>query len=368
MTTVFLDTNIFMNERFLKSADAQAFLKACKLLNISVAIPDVVVDEVKGNFPRTLSDRLASHMKTYKELAKIIDVDEPDVSIEGKTDEYNDWLDSFLKEDGIGIIPYPNITPKELVLKSYENVKPFKSTGEGHKDFMIWESIKSHIKGNVTAEPYYFLVNNPTDFCVEKLNKTDNEKSKDKEWILHPELATQFEDQAQVPTVFVTIGKFFDAIILPKLEGITIDQVPHLTIDEIDDMTTEILEKELSGYTAYGFLGVPFSNEVYANVVGETAIEDRELRKIDDGIVIVVTGTVLIEVEGYMDKHAYYSEEFEDSEIYVIDGDWNDHVMAVSSTVDTPFELKLFYSPETETVTGHSLTLPDEIHDEYPYK
>lgn len=359
MTTVFLDTNIFMNEKFLKSAYAQSFLKACKLLSINVAIPDVVVDEVKGNLPKTLSDRLASHKKTYKELAKIIDIDEPAISVEEESKKYNEWLEELLEEDGIGVIPYPNMTPKDLVLKSYEGAKPFKSTGEGHKDFMIWESIKGHVKGKVTAGPYYFLVNNPADFCAEK---------SDKEWTLHPELKSQFEDEAEVPEVFVTIGKFFDAIIKPKLEGITIDQVPPLTIAEIDDMTTKILEEEISGYSAFGFEGVPFSNEVYASVVGDTTVEDRELKKIDDEIVIVVTGTVLIEVDGYMDKHEYYSEDFEDAEIYVSDRDHNDHVMAVSKTVDTPFELKLFYSPESKEVAGHSLELPGEIQDDYPYK
>jgi len=359
MTTVFLDTNIFMNEKFLKSANAQAFLKACKLLNINVAIPELVIDEVKGNFPKALGERLASHKKTYKELAKIIDIEEPSISVEEESERYQEWLKEFIEEDGIGVIPYPNVTPKDLVLKSYEGAKPFKGTGEGYKDFMIWGSIAGHIKDNMTAGPYYFLVNNPADFCAEK---------SDKEWTLHPELKSQFENEAEIPDVFVTIGKFFDAIIKPKLEGITIDQVPPLTIDEIDDMTTKILEKEISGYSAFGFEGVPFSNEVYASVAGDTTVEDRELKKIDDEIVIVVTGTVLIEVDGYMDKHEFYSEDFEDSGICVIDGDHNDHVMAVSKTVDTSFELKLFYSPETKEVTGHSLELPGEIQDDYPYK
>ncbi len=359
MTTVFLDTNIFMNEKFLKSANAQAFLKACKLLNINVAIPDVVVDEVKGNFPKTLGERIASHEKTCKELAKIIDIDEPAISVEEERDKYHDWLEAFLAEDGIGVIPYPNITPKDVVLKSYENAKPFKGNGEGYKDFLIWESIKRHIKDKVTAGPYYFLANNPKDFCVE---------NQDKEWVLHPELENQFDDKAEAPKVFLTIGKFFDAIVMPQLEGITIDQVPALTFNEIDDMTTEILEEEISRYSAFGFAGVPFSNEVYANVVGSTTVENRELKKIEDEIVIVVSGTVPIEVDGFMDKHNYYSEEYEDSEFHVTDGDWNEHVMAVSSTIDTPFELKLFYSPESKKVTGHSLELPGEIQDEYPYK
>ncbi|MEI9930407.1 MAG: hypothetical protein WDM89_07590 [Rhizomicrobium sp.] len=73
-----------------------------------------MVDEVKGNFPKQLGDRLASHRKTYKELAKIIDIDEPQISVEKENDKYLGWLEEFLEEDGIGVIPYPDISPKPL--------------------------------------------------------------------------------------------------------------------------------------------------------------------------------------------------------------------------------------------------------------
>jgi hypothetical protein len=100
-------------------------------------------------------------------------------------------------------------------------------------------------------------------------------------------------------------------------------------------------------------------------VVGAATIEQRDLKKIDDEIVITVSGTVPLEVEGYMDKHVYYSEDFKDEDIYVSDGDWNDHVMAVSMTVETAFEVRLFYSPDEQKVIGHSVTLPQEIHDDW---
>ena len=336
----------------------RTILKACTLLGIQIAITEVVLDEVKGNYPKTLTEKVASYRKAHKDLAKIIDLPQHDILEDAAAQEFAAWLDGFVADHGFTVIPYPAVTPKQLVLQSYANVKPFKPSGEGHKDYMIWESIKGYVNGNVSPPLFYLLTNNPKDFCQEQENKKQ---------ALHPDLAKQIEVAEFVPDIFLSLGAFFDAVVAPLLEGVTIDQIPNLSFDEIDSMTTEKLEEELYNYTAYGFEGVPFTNEVTATVVGSITVEDRELKKIDDELVIIVSGTVPIEVDGYMEKHTYYSEDDLD-DIFISDRDWNDHVMAVSKTVDTQFELKLFYSPDNQTVVGHSLTLPQEISDGYPYK
>jgi hypothetical protein len=74
-----------------------------------------------------------------------------------------------------------------------------------------------------------------------------------------------------------------------------------------------------------------------------------------------------LEVEGYMDKHEYYAEDFDESEIFVSDPDWNDHMMEVSTTINTPFELRMVYSLEKGEVVSHSLELPEEIKPDYHY-
>jgi hypothetical protein len=49
----------------------------------------------------------------------------------------------------------------------------------------------------------------------------------------------------------------------------------------------------------------------------------------------------------------------------VSDPDWNDHVMAVSSTIETPFEVRLYYSPADKQISGHDLVLLEEVEDNY---
>ena len=52
---IYIDTSIIVRENFFRSAVAIACLQAAKLLNISVYIPQVVVDEAKYNFKKQLT-------------------------------------------------------------------------------------------------------------------------------------------------------------------------------------------------------------------------------------------------------------------------------------------------------------------------
>ena len=63
MTTIYIDTNIMINENFMRSASAQAFFKACALLHIECVIPEIVIDEAKGNYPKKLDEKVKSFLK-----------------------------------------------------------------------------------------------------------------------------------------------------------------------------------------------------------------------------------------------------------------------------------------------------------------
>ncbi len=358
MPAVFIDTNIIINENFFRSAAAQAFLKACSILNIEVVIPDIVYDEVLGNFPKKLKERVNAFEKTQRELAKLVDIDLTEIDLEDEFGEYENWLIDLIEADGVTLAPYPEIQAKELVEKSYEKQKPFKDNGDGHKDYIVWKTVKTHIETQQTALPNLFLTNNTKDFGAKGENDVH---------VLHPDLANQIEEEAKRPKLYTSLKSVFDEELTPHLQGMTLDDVPDLDAQEINTLTEKFLLDDLPQHSAFGFEDVPFSNEVTISMVGETKIEDIRLTKVDDEIVINVTGTVDIEVSGFIDKYAYYSDN-DMNDISVVDSDWNDHVMAVSTDVETAFELSIFYSLETNTVIGHVVSLPQEIEDEWPYK
>lgn len=358
MTTIYIDTNIFMNESFFRSAQAQAFLKACSIIQVSVVIPDIVIDEVLGNFPKTLKAKVKALQVAQKELGRLIEIAPQEISASEEVDAYQDWLLELFEEKGVVILPYPEVKLKTMVQKSYENEKPFKETGEGYKDFLVWETVIKHIEGKSTTSPNYFLTNNTRDFGAKD--------SADKD-IIHPKLTGQIEEEDLRPKLYTSLKGAFDVLLAPNLQDMTLEEIPDLNADDLKKMTDEYLLEDLPQRTAFGFEGVPFSNDVSISGVGASQISDVALKKVGDDVVINVSGFVDIEVDGFIEKHSYYSEIDIDGgpDVYVVDADWNDHVMAVSSSVETPFELSLFYSVADKKVTGYTVSLPDEIEDDW---
>ncbi|CAN5530891.1 hypothetical protein BH10PLA2_BH10PLA2_03570 [soil metagenome] len=357
MTTVYLDTSVVMNESFLRSSYSEAFLKACAILQFTVVLPEIVVDEMKGNFPKKLQEKISAFQKSNKEIKKLIDVDVSTVSLSESVKSYGDWLTQLIDDNGIFVAPYPDVSAKELVDKSYGVKKPFKDSGEGHKDYIVWKTILSHIGSGEATPPNIFLTNNTKDFC---------DVDKDSAAILHSELAEQIQNPTHRPKVYTSMKSAFDSELSPNLEGITLDDIPDLGTQDIDSMAGKLLLDDLPGRSLYGLEGVPFGNEISISSIGPHSIGSVTLKKVDDEVIINVIGEVELEVDGFIDKFAYYSTDDEKPNMYVVDGNWNDHVMMVSSSVETSFEISMFYSTHNNEVTGYEISLPQEIEDEWP--
>lgn len=359
MTTIYIDTSVAINEAFLRSSYARAFLRACNILHYTVVVPEIVVDELKGNYPKKIAGKISAFQKATRELEKLVDLEAPEVSLSGATDEYDNWLDDFFEEHGVERAPYPSITTKEIVQQSYEKKKPFKASGEGHKDYIVWKTILHGISGQTGTPPNIFLTNNTKDFCGDPTEG---------EYTLHPDLAEQITSSAFRPTVYQSIKAAFESELAPQLEGITLDDIPDLSSDVVEKLVDEILLDELVERSIYGLEGLPLSNDITISSVGLQSINSVNLKRVENQVIVNVIGEAEVEVDGFMDKSEYYMSDENGADVYVVDGNWNDHVMLVSSAANTPFDLTFFYSLDNSTVTGKQVTLPLEIQDEWPYK
>lgn len=350
---IYIDTNAIIEENFFRSAYGPSLLRAAHFLGLKVYIPAIVVDEAKENFSRRLREKLRSYNKSFKELKSLIEIESSEIDIDEKIEEYQFWLDKVLDDYGVVILSYPEVPLKDVVAESYKGKKPFKDSGEGYKDFLVWKSIQKNIKESTSSNKNYFITNNTKDFC-------ENTQGVN---VLHRDLLDGLEVERK-PEVYTHLKQFFNEKILPQLQGIELADIPELSKESVEDEVQKILEEELSSYSAHGFEGVPFGNEVVAHLVSEAEIGNITLKKIDeDEVLITATGTVEVEVDGFMDKHEYYSEDYE--ELSLVDGDWNDHMVAVSYTLQVPYELALSYSKDAKKITENSLSLPTEEHFDY---
>lgn len=259
MTTIYIDTNIIMNESFLRSPFSQAFLKASSLLQINVVIPDIVLDEVLGNYPKKLKIKAKEFLKAQKEIGKLIDIDDMDLNLDKICGDYEGYVLELIENAGIHIAPYPGVSSKDLVVRAYEAKKPFKDTGEGHKDFLVWETIKEHIEKEEIASPHFLITNNTKDFA---------EQDEDKRYILHPDLAAQLNVPADQLVLLTSLREAWEKLLSPQLEGMTHEDVPDLSEDDITDATSTALFSDLPDRQAFGFEGLPFSNDVTYIIFG----------------------------------------------------------------------------------------------------
>lgn len=357
MTTIYLDTNIIINEGFFRFSLSQAFLKACALLNVKVVIPEVVLDEVFANYHRKLGVAAAEFKTKKKKLLALVDLEVEALDVQTASDDFEDWFRELLAEHDVQIVDYPDISAKDLVTKSYTKIKPFKEGGDGHKDYIVWESVTSHMTSKGAKAPFFFVSHNTSDFA---------EKNKEDSFVLHADLTAQIAEFGFECGYHTSLKGVFDAVLAPSLEHFAQEDIPGF-VEQIDTLTDDVLQDELLNRTVYGFEGLSFGNDVTVSHVEDYTVTDRKLYKLGEDVMIEVSGEVSIEVDGFIEKSSYYFDE-DGPEFTVTDGNWNDHVMAVSQIIQTPFVVTAVYDVDEKTFGGHTFSLNDEIEDEWPYK
>lgn len=356
MATVYLDTCVIIDEHYLRSANAQAFFKACKILDFTVVVPQLVVDEARGNFSRSLHDKFSAFRKAQKELAKQSPFEWVEFSVADHVKSFEVWLDEFLEQDHIVVAAYPNILLSDLVPASYSGKKPFKNNGEGIKDYLLWATVSAHINSRTRLPPYYFLTRNTKDFCTD-----GPEGSK----ILHPELSAQLAEGVSLPLVYLSVKDFFDVCVAPSLEGAALADFARLDRDIIEARVRGLMESDLLQSTITGFEGVPFTDEIIVSSIQDEFFEDLSIKKVGGDVIIEVSGLVSLEIDGFIEKSSFYLLEEARNNIDINDSDWNDWVMQASTTIETPFEVTLIYSPDSDEFTDETIEFPKKRENDW---
>lgn len=352
---IFLDTNILINEGYVRSQLILALFKVAKFKGLEVIVPEIVMDETVGRFKKGLSKHTKAYVKSISDLNKQINITFPTVDDEEIGSHYHEHLESLFESLQVRVLDYPDVSPKELVEKSYIGEKPFKENGEGHKDYLVWETVKAEIELSECNDAY-FLTTNVKDFC----------KGKDENVKLYSSLAAQLSNKSLIPTIYTNLKSFFDAVISPVMDGVDVKDIPLLSEEDVHSFVAEEVSSTLSYYTAYGIEGLEFSNEITIDGVDNIEVDEVGLKVMnDDEILITVNCNVDIEVSGFVDKHEIHYLAEEGSEVSIIDGNWNDHVMHVGQSIETPVRVELTYSKKDEEISGSNVILEDENFEEY---
>jgi hypothetical protein len=356
---IYLDTNIIVDLGYFRSFTGRQFLKIIKFLGLDVVLSAIVVDEVIGKYRKKLKQLVTEIEKRKTELSKLTDSSVVNnIDIEKEVEDYESWFFEQCDECGISILDYPDTPIERLIKDSYTGIKPFKESGEGHKDYLIWESIKADIETTNNQLNYSLVTNNKSDFFKEDTDKIS----------LHPDLKKQLPDHTSIST-FLHYKSFYDVFVEPLLENIEIENIPQLTQEDIYGICTSFIEDQMNGYSTYAFEDVYFRNDVTIMDIYGIECSSLSLLKINnEEISINVSGEFEAYFHGYMDKHEYYGNYDEvKQKVSVYDEDYNDHVMAVEQDGIVPFEVSLVYSLTINKITEKTYNLPSETTGDFQY-
>jgi len=356
MTRIYLDTNVFFKHGFFRSKGAKAIFTACRLAGFQVIIPETVIDEVLGNYQKQLLKAHDALEAAGSTLGKLAECDAVAFDVEDTISTFKDEFAAMIIEKGVQVLPYPPFSAQDLVKVTYNGKRPFDEKGNGHKDFLIWEAIKEDMLKSPKGTPLIFVTENTNDFGVKK-GQSDSQGR----FALHPDLISQIDEIKDDLICYTHLTKVMEQLVLPALDGLTIENVDHFS-DHVEDFVEDMVSENLSFRTMFGLEGLAFSNDVTITGYGEISDLNIDIYKFEDEHMVRITGASECMFQGYMEKWEYYSEYGESS---LSASQWNDHVLEVEDEANVEFEILAIYNPETGKFNGQAFQVTNEIDPDW---
>ena len=309
---VVLDSTEFVADYHMKGNAFRVLQPALERAGTKLYVPVVVVEEVCNSYRRTLESLNADLERARRKIERVrgeaptIEV----LALEEEADKYRHDFMKRLAELHAEILPYPDVPHEEMVRRAIGRSKPFKESGVGYRDTLIWLSVAQ--LANNHADEIAFVSGNTHDFA-------ENDR-------LHPSLTADLNPE-RLPAFevryFSSLEKFNSAVILPtltRLEGlITAFSQPGTTEasrlrrwldnhlrDEID-WCADIFAPFDSDHASVSMTGI--------DEISDIRIDD--VRLLDDANQILVSATVDVTVDLSVTVEWEEYEEYEDVREFV---------------------------------------------------
>lgn len=135
MDYVFIDTSVFISNNFLEGNLIKQLLKLSKEGFIKIVLPEIIVQELKSNISKNVTEGLQKHKKFKTEARMLRNI--PTLSSlfseidESKAiEDLNLLFDAKLKDATVLIPPYPELNIGHVFARYFKGEAPF---GEGKK-------------------------------------------------------------------------------------------------------------------------------------------------------------------------------------------------------------------------------------------
>ncbi|MBE9398291.1 DUF4935 domain-containing protein [Pontibacterium sp. N1Y112] len=264
---IVIDTNILFNDFDLTKVDLRKLIKFSSIYKINICFPQVVIDELIGQYSQKFDDEVDSLIKSFDALQKTLltkkinsfNVDETSKDLRKRKEQYEHHLYDFIKKHRITVLPYPKEDHSEIVRRMYLKKHPFTNDKVelGYKDYLIAVSAK---KKQSKRNQVILYTKNLKDFC-----KLSNKNSKE----LEP-----FHSDFEATSCFATDNL---SVILQSLRNQQARRLKKLSLEPekidslFDKFGREIVTNILFSDDAFG--DITFEVEIIENTFISKSVE-----------------------------------------------------------------------------------------------
>ena len=354
MTNYIIDTNFVHLDYFLKGTFITILSQSSEVLRHKVYMPMVVYDEMIKQHREDVEDQIMKARDIEKDAYRLMDkkIEINLYGLEESSKNYPDVLKRAIEEQGIELLPYPQVTHREVVRRDLYKRKPFREVEQGttgYRDTLIWETVLELCGKTSQSDKIILLTNNIQDFGA---------KGK-----LHKHLVEDYiqrgygEEKVQLVSAF---HQFITKEILPasqKLENIIFNTWKAGEIDLMEVTREHVNERELSCLLEYDGLSdnYRYTPAFYESTEVTWIKQDcnycvYDLRKLPKGDLLV---SIRVDVFVCVDCFIYKGDLLliDDDEMpYVFDKNWNEHYVAASDDAELTAQYDILIDSELKHV------------------
>ena len=358
---VVLDTNAIFNNWELRKPSFQLLCKYAKLSqDLHIIVPDIVFQESVERYRREVRKHFLAGAKAVSSLRGLLlssqnlPVFQPaDQASNAATTRYAKRLRARIKK--IGHMPtHDDIPQQDLLDRCLSRRQPFKESGRGYRDALIWEVILRKV---VTKDEVTFLVTtNHKDFA------------KDKGYELHQDLIRDLEDRG-LPSDRIQLIDSVDSLVAKHIKPLlhSTDAVPGLKDGSHENFHLIEWFKEYRESIGEQIKPEPFLRGLSPIQLDEPTvyyIEDPESVDVvnvyeldNERAFIDANARAETRFQFFVDKGDYYDEV----PIEIEDYNWNERVMLAAVSLCVPIDLAIVYNARTQEVEEFEVIIPESF-------
>lgn len=355
---VVLDANVTFQHRRLDGPTFDLLEQFLRRTESKLVVPEITVQEAVKKHREEATKKLRDANSAIKGLDQFLTIPSgatpPTATAEATTEGYEQLLRMRLDDLDADTPDYEEVPAVAIAERALQERRPFMPEDRGIRDVLFWETVLRKV---VEKERQTILVTNDGGFA-------DGDD-------LHPDLAADLERMGhsrRAVDLVKTIEQFNEVYAKPLLSHMLSAAVSALRKGEysgfdVSDFVSDqaqVIREEVKSLVPRFFdearrwfrhLRAMHENPElsYLEFDPKQATVDEVLVLDNDRVFIRVSLSCEAQLDGFIDKSDFYPLS-DDSDLSVMDSDWNDHCMWVETCVDGTLTINLTFDLDIEDV------------------